>query len=734
MALLASLSAAGCATSAAPPSTHHESTASSTITVSTIATSTVPTTTTATQSRPDLQWAPTPDEVDGFTRLAYTDGDRFVLQTEGGERDFLPGVDLGTTVPGHSPGELAVSAFEYRRWFPMMADLGFRVVRVYTILPPVFYEELERYDSAHPDAPLYLMQGTWIPEEAVYETLDLFDVWNAFLVELTDAVDVVHGDAELADRPGHASGVYTTDVSQWLVGWLIGVEWDPDIISTSDRLHPDQAPFEGTYFSSTPDASPSEIWLAEMLNHVAAEEADRGRTLPIAFTNWPTTDPLDHPEEPDNWFRLAGVDANHVIATEAWPGGTFASYHLYPYYPDFLQLEPGLADFQYDGRTDPYAGYLTALRDHHAEMPLLVTEFGVPSSAALARYEPLGRGQGDHSEQDEMDIDAQLLATIEDLDLAGGFVFEWIDEWFKATWNTMEYEIPADRRQMWQNAWTNESHFGLLAAEPGVVPIAVIDGLDDEWLSNGSQVIYENTSGLREVRAVKDEAYLYLRLWFDDEQVWEQGQVLIGFDVISGGNVALAGTDLDPEADYAVTIGPGSTARVDMRASNDLFAIRYGLVNEYFPVAFEAVLPESGVWDLERLIVRRPIEVPTTDEFHPAIWFDAGDLLFGTTDPNDPAFDSRVSWSAEGHVVELRLPYTAVGFSDPSSLQAYRVLSDGRMATEGVPRLGIGIVYQGTLLATNGYAWESWQSVQWHEREKAGIDVLSNEVWSTVEP
>jgi len=132
--------------------------------------------------------------------------------------------------------------------------------------------------------------------------------------------------------------------------------------------------------------------------------------------------------------------------------------------------------------------------------------------------------------------------------------------------------------------------------------------------------------------------------------------------------------------------------------------------------------------------VRRPIEVPTTDEFHPAIWFDAGDLLFGTTDPNDPAFDSRVSWSAEGHVVELRLPYTAVGFSDPSSLQAYRVLSDGRMATEGVPRLGIGIVYQGTLLATNGYAWEPWQSVQWHEREKAGIDVLSNEVWSTVEP
>ena len=85
------------------------------------------------------------------------------------------------------------------------------------------------------------------------------------------------------------------------------------------------------------------------------------------------------------------IDAN-------WPAGTFASYHAYPYYPDFLRHEPALQDYPYAGRSDPYAGYVAALRRHHPDMPTLITEFGVPSSIGSAHNAPLGRTQGDHSE------------------------------------------------------------------------------------------------------------------------------------------------------------------------------------------------------------------------------------------------------------------------------------------------------------------------------------------------
>ena len=76
------------------------------------------------------------------------------------------------------------------------------------------------------------------------------------------------------------------------------------------------------------------------MDHLAALEAARGISTPIAFANWPTTDPLRHPAEPLPREDLVGVDANHVRPTAAWPAGTFASYHAYPYYPDFQRHEP----------------------------------------------------------------------------------------------------------------------------------------------------------------------------------------------------------------------------------------------------------------------------------------------------------------------------------------------------------------------------------------------------------
>jgi len=78
------------------------------------------------------------------------------------------------------------------------------------------------------------------------------------------------------------------------------------------------------------------------MNDMASAVAATGWTVPIAFANWPTTDPLRHPNEPNPHEDLVGVDANHVLPTASWPGGTFASYHVYPYYPDFLQYQPSL--------------------------------------------------------------------------------------------------------------------------------------------------------------------------------------------------------------------------------------------------------------------------------------------------------------------------------------------------------------------------------------------------------
>ena len=105
-----------------------------------------------------------------------------------------------------------------------------------------------------------------------------------------------------------------------------------------------------------------------------------------------------------------------------------------------------------------------------------------------------------------------------------------------------------------------------------------------------------------------------------------------------------------------------------------------------------------------------------------------GEMVFGTTDPSDEDFDSRSTWSADGKVIELRLPYQAIGFSDASSLQAYRIEPDGSVGTDTVDRVGITIVVGDEVFETAGYAWEPWQIPAWHERIKDGGEVFAEAV------
>ena len=672
-------------------------------------------------------WAPAPDVVGELSRLARIDGTRLLLQTQGSDAAFVTGVNLGATVPNHAPGELALSRADYRRWFPQMADMGFRAVRIYTIHPPEFYEELVRYNEANTDAPLYVIHGVWIPEEDFYASQDLHrpDIVEAMQAEIDDSLGAVTGTITIEERLGHAAGTYTADITPWLYSWAIGVEWDPVATLASDEKNAGMALYVGDYFINFAGASPTEIWIAQMLDHLATGLVDLGMTVPLSFVNWPTADPLDHPDEPLAIEDQVGVDANFIAATASWPGGFYASYHAYPYYPDFVRYQPGIADCQYRGGTDPYAGYLIALRQHHASMPVVVNEFGVPSSVGSAHFGPKGRDQGDHSEQEAMAMNAEMLEMLYDLGFGGGYVFEWVDEWFKFTWNTIDYELPPDRRSLWMNPWTNEAHFGMVAVEPGTAPIVIIDGDDTEWIANRSQVILENDEGVREIRAVKDEGYLYLRLLIDGAYAWDEKPVTIGFDVLAGGIDGLPGApDAPAGSDYAITIGPQGLAQAWVRASNDPFTIPYGIARDFIDVDPATVEIGSGVWNKQRLIVNGPQVVPTTGQAFESELFEVGALRYGTSDPRDPAFDSRTAWADSVNIIEIRIPYQAIGISDPSSLQAYRVARTGNVTPVSFNRVGISVLYDGAYLETSGYGWEGWQAAKSHERIKAGVDVF----------
>jgi hypothetical protein len=641
----------------------------------------------------DEATAERPIEQNGLRLPARVEGDKLALAVDGRfEPRFWPGVNLGVTTPGHHPGELAPTRADYDRWLDGMSRLGARVVRVYTILRPAFYEALDAHNRRHPEAPLYFIQGVWIPEEEFLAGRDAYApaVVEGFDDEIADAVAVVHGDAELPERAGHASGRYTTDVARWLLAWSPGVEWDPQATNATDERNRDAPLPPGRYIAASEDATPMERWLAARLDHLATLEAERGWSRPVTFTNWLTTDPLEHPREPLPKEDLVGVDATRLSATERWPGGFFASYHAYPYYPDFLRLE-------YRDARDPYAAYLRELKAHHGDQAVMITEFGVPTGIGAAHRGPLGRDQGDHPEQEAAAMNADMLRIIEREGYAGGVLFEWTDEWFKRTWNTMDIEL-TDGRPLWPNVLTNEEQFGVVAVEPGARPVVTVDGRDSEWDGGGR------------LRVTHDAGFLYLLL-----RDRPAGALTLGFDVRPGGNRGVM-----PDADVTVTVGPGRRARVEHAAWTDPISFLYGAARHYVPVDRADLARGSGAWVSPRLILNRPYRVPGTSERRPVELMDVGRLRWGTADPAAPGFDGRATVAGDEAVTELRIPWSLLTFSDPSKHMVWQPHLDGSVGALRVGALRIALAGEAV-----EYDWEDWTAVPWHERRKAGWDTLA---------
>ena len=65
------------------------------------------------------------------------------------------------------------------------------------------------------------------------------------------------------------------------------------------------------------------------------------------------------------------VDAGRIIPTKKMKAGIFASYHIYPYHPDFINLDPNYSQVKDSEGFNNYFGYLKDLKEYHKHQPLL---------------------------------------------------------------------------------------------------------------------------------------------------------------------------------------------------------------------------------------------------------------------------------------------------------------------------------------------------------------------------
>lgn len=710
-------------------------------------------------------------------------GERFEVRSGGEWRPFhIQGVNLGAALPGRFPSEFPADSALYAEWLRLISGMNANTIRLYTVLPPVFYRALRDWNEEHAEAPLWLVHGVWteLPPEDDFDDAG----WKAgFEAEMGRVVGLIHGACDIAPRPGHASGRYDADVSPWTLAYIIGREWEPHAIRGFDELARHRTRHAGR-FLEVANGTPSEVWMTEMCDRMLAMEWDAHHALrPIAYTNWPTLDPLHHPTESSAAEERAlrvrvgrpflvtkleydndavQLDANVTRPTPANPAGWFASYHAYPYYPDFMNQDPGYAKARSSDGPSRYFGYLQELIRHHAGLPTVISEYGVPSSRGTAHLHPDGWHHGGHDEHEMAAIDARMTREIRESGAAGAILFAWIDEWFKKNWAVIDLQIPLESTRQWLNPMDAEQNYGVIAMLPGDSASRPCLGGDPRpWqaLSVIAQGASPEPWSPTRVRMGSDEAWVYAAVEFANAPAgsvpWDSVGFTLAIDSFrpEAGQTRLPGLVERSEVGFEFLAEFDGPERAALRATpdyNPYASLPDPLHHDDRGVFYHrpaAPQPRSdGRFDSLLMTVNRA-RFARDGRFTGARVTNRGRLRYGTTHESslsDWYYDERT------RSLQVRLPWGLLHVTDPSTRQVlFDPSGEGDFGTATSDGFRIGVISRrgasvprilGALppLAADGvwpragfatWSWEPWTTPRFHTAIKPVYEAMRR-VWS----
>lgn len=722
--------------------------------------------------RPDLPLTIPPRETPAELQILYRTQGEFFQVLQGGEwrTVYLTGVNIGPARPNEFPSTASRDFAIYYEWLKQIGAMHANTVRVYSVLPPAFYRALREYNQSA-KAPLWLIHEVWIHDE----TQDLFDPQSKSQFEqgVKNVIDLLHGQADIACRAGANCGIYTADVSRYVIGLAVGREVEPRLALRTNRLHPGKTSYQGRYVR-LPDGNPTEAWFAEECDFAIGYELETyNMQRPVTVVNWPPLDPLSHPTEatyaeelkfrkrdgePVNETAPEDMNDADVVTLDVtrfqrgpeFSAGLFALYHVYQHWPDFLLHESSYAQAQDDKGVNRYLGYLRELKKVHQGFPLLIGEYGLSTSLGVAHLNPQGWNNGGFTEQGQAELLVRFTRNIRDTGYAGGLVFEWQDEWFKRVHDfyTADFKAPPDRTPLWDNQLDPEEHFGIVAYEPATT-VPLLRGDPADW--QAARVLYSRTAGaeaagagpINTVYAMADFAYLYLRIDVDAPAglAWKQWKYWIALNTLPGqaGSRTLPypGPRVESGANFLVQLeGPGK-ARL--------------LVAENYNPNHRMVVPRRH--PLPRLIRKAGMNVGLVDEagfeeivieanlprygrdgqWFPPQNFNRSSLPYGTAERGKPGYSNHALWRSDEKtgMIELRIPWGLLFVTDPSSLQAFAG-TDAQWHVKLRATPGVSVAVFALRAGSPGLLGGSFPEVVWG-RVKEEPAIFTWDPWQKVE-
>jgi len=608
---------------------------------------------------------------------------------DGREKFFVAGVNLAPGAPGYFPGSPPDHGSEYMAWLKAAGEMNANVVRTYSLMPPVFYRAFRHYKAGGGKAVLF--QQVWMgspPNKDLYEPTFV----TAAKGQIQHVVDAMHGRGDVPPAIGRTGGVYAQDLAEQVAAFLLGGDIDPSVVAQTNLTNPGKTSYAGQYISAN-NANATEVWLAEMMDHLVKYETDTYNWQhPVAFTNQPALDPIRHLTE-TSASEAISVDESRLKVSSRYAAGLFVAYDVYPFQPDFMLHESQYLAARDSEGPNPMSGYLRDLRSRFP-YPLVVTEFGVPDSIGISRIHPSGWNHGGLTDQAQADMVRRLARSIRDTGCAGGIVFALADEWYRRNWLTADFRVPAERATLWLDYLDPQNRFGLMGYRPSKWDL--FSGNSGGW--QRETTLYQKSGGgeeatnIRKVQMAADEAFLYLRVEVacldcpaagrrpDGNADFDQAAyaialntapTLVGIEAMPFGGMKVTGG-----ANFLLYLG-APTARL--------------LVSEnYYP--YQDV-PLPGNEKYSELMYRRPLatRVAASGNFvdqivepnrpregrggtiYPAQRYNRSTLRHGNPNPAAEDYDSLAEWFADvkGKAILVRIPWGKLLVTDPSGLKVF---------------------------------------------------------------
>ena len=664
---------------------------------------------------------------EGIERLARVSDEKIQLYKEGQWNDLvIKGVQINSFTPGESRNRSSIKKEEMLNWLEQIQELNANVITIPTIQSPSFYNAIYDY-NLKAEEPIYIIHEIPLEERAILKHYDAYnkEILKPLKKDIKDTIDVVHGNGIVINNKRHNSGIYLKDISSYVLGYIIGTNTNPEIVSLTKINYPNINEFDGEYFKVEKGTS-YEVFIGEILDFAASYEVDKyGQNSLLSYLISVETDPLIHENE-SNVTKNANINLENIEAKDK--SSIFASYSFHPNKSDFLDFEE--YDFMGKERGSKYFNYINKINKFH-KMPVIVSDVGMSSSRGMSKVdidEGFNRGNMNEVEQGEKLV--KLLDYIYDAGSSGAVIYSWQDDWGKTTaFNLLEDYSDQSSSTYWHDVQASDESFGLMKFEPGEKESQIyIDGEFEDW-NKINPLLDEN--GFM-VKMYSDTSYLYIMIKKKELSLTED-RLYIGLDItpLSGSNRLDGKVEFDLPADYIIDFNGYNESRIIVQERYNAFNYLYKYYSNLIEKQDEIPKKDSEVFSAIYLLNRRSFYFKESNKIIEPVYYQTGKLTYGDGNPNSKEFNSLTDFNKEGDALEIRIPWMLLNVKNPLKKIAqddfYR---EGMESQIYIKDIGLSAYYssddESFTSKSIRYKIPSYRNIKHHNRLKQSYSIIQD--------